>query len=62
MNTGIRLKLCGEDGNAFAIIGRARRALRSAGRTDLVEQFTRECTSGDYDNLLAVCARYFEVY
>lgn len=59
--TNIRLKLVGEDGNAFAILGRARRALRRGGRADLVETFTKECTSGDYDNLLATCARYFVV-
>lgn len=58
--TDIKLKLVGEDGNAFSIIGRARQALRRNGRADLVEQFTKECTSGDYANLLATCARYFD--
>ena len=57
--TDIRLKLVGEDGNAFMIMGRARRALRRNGRADLIEQFTKECTSGNYDNLLATCMRYF---
>lgn len=52
--TDIRLKLVGEDGNM--IMGRARQALRRNGRADLIEQFTKECTSGSYDNLLA---RYF---
>ncbi len=55
----IKLKLVGEDGNAFSIMGRARQALRRNGRADLVEQFTKECTSGDYANLLATCMRYF---
>lgn len=55
--TDIRLKLVGED--AFMIMGRARQALRRNGRADLIEQFTKECTSGNYDNLLATCARYF---
>ena len=41
------------------IMGRARQALRRNGRADLIEQFTKECTSGSYDNLLATCARYF---
>lgn len=58
--TDIKLKLVGEDGNAFSIMGRARQALRRNGRADLVEQFTKECTSGDYANLLATCARYFD--
>ena len=57
--TDIRLKLVGEDGNAFMIMGRARLALRRNGRADLIEQFTKECTSGNYDNLLATCMRYF---
>lgn len=57
--TDIRLKLAGEDGNSFMIMGRARQALRRNGRADLIEQFTKECTSGNYDNLLATCMRYF---
>jgi hypothetical protein len=59
--TNIRLTLVGEDGNAFAIMGRARRALRREGRDDLIDAFTKECTSGDYNNLLATCMRYFVV-
>ena len=59
--TDIKLTLVGEDGNAFAIMGRARQALRRNGRADLIEAFTKECTSGDYNNLLATCMRYFVV-
>ena len=59
--TDIKLKLVGEDGNAFAIMGRARQALRRNGRSDLIDAFTSECTSGDYSNLLATCMRYFVV-
>ena len=58
--TNLKLKLVGEDGNAFSIMARARQLLRRNGRADLIEQFTKECTSGDYDNLLATCARYFD--
>ena len=58
--TNLKLKLVGEDGNAFSIIARARKLLRRNGRADLIEQFTKECTSGNYDNLLATCARYFD--
>ena len=57
--TNLKLKLVGEDGNAFSIMARARQLLRRNGRADLIEQFTKECTSGNYDNLLATCARYF---
>ena len=59
--TDIKLKLVGEDGNAFAVMGRARQALRRNGRSDLIEAFTKECTSGDYNNLLATCLKYFVV-
>ena len=58
--TNIKLKMVGEDGNAFAIMGRARQALRRNGRADLIEAFTKECTSGDYNNLLATCMKYFD--
>ena len=58
--TDIKLKLVGEDGNAFAILGRARRALGMGGRGDLVTEFMREATSGDYQHLLATCLAYFD--
>ena len=59
--TNIHLKLTGEDGNAFFVLGRARQALRRARRSDLWEQFNKEATSGDYTNLLATCMKYFVV-
>jgi len=59
--TDIKLTLVGEDGNAFAIMGRARQALRRNGRSDLIDAYTKEATSGDYQNLLAVTMRYFIV-
>ncbi|MBR0197192.1 MAG: hypothetical protein IJQ34_03570 [Kiritimatiellae bacterium] len=59
--TNIHLKLTGEDGNAFFILGRARQALRRARRSDLWEQFHKDATSGDYQNLLATCMKYFVV-
>ena len=45
----------GEDGNAFAIMGRVKRGLRKAKwpRED-VDQVMREMTSGDYNHLLRV--------
>ena len=47
--------------NAFSILGRARDALRRARRMDLWDAFHKEATSGDYNNLLATCMRYFDV-
>lgn len=57
--TNITLRLVGEDGNAWSIMGRASRALRQNGRGDLVNEFTAECMSGNYDHLLQTCERYF---
>ena len=59
--TRIHVKLVGEDGNAFAILARVRSALRRGGRSDLVEPFTKEATSGNYTHLLATVMEYVEV-
>ena len=60
--TGIRVKLVGEDGNAFAILGRVRQALRRGGESrEFIEAFTKEATSGDYNHLLATVMEVVEV-
>jgi hypothetical protein len=56
------VELIGHDGNAFAVLGRCRRAARAAGWSD--EQWARfegEACSGDYDHLLATVILNFEV-
>ena len=56
------VRLVGEDGNAFAILGRTRRALQHAGAdAGDIAAFTREATAGDYDQLLAAVLRWAEV-
>ena len=56
------LKLVGQDGNAFMILGKALKTARQAGWTeDEVQRFQKEATSGNYDNLLVTCMKYFEV-
>lgn len=60
--TEIKVKLIGEDGNAFTILARVRTALIRGGRRDLVEQFTKEATSGDYNHLLCTVMEYVRVY
>ena len=55
------LTLIGQDGNAFSILGKARRALRLAGRGDEWGAYVSEATSADYDHLLAVVMEWFEV-
>jgi hypothetical protein len=51
--------LVGEDGNAFAILGRVDKALQRAG-VDKAErrEFYDEATEGDYDHLLSTVMRW----
>ncbi len=47
--------MTGEDGNAFAIIGRVTKALKAAGvDADARKAFTDKAMAGDYDHLLRV--------
>lgn len=51
----IRVQLIGEDGNAFAILGRTMKAMRHGGCDSKdVEAYKKEATSGDYPKLLNV--------
>ncbi len=51
--------LVGVDGNAFAVMGAVRRALRQAGNSsEVIDAYTDEAKSGDYDHLLAVSMEY----
>lgn len=59
--TGIKLNLHNVSGNAFAILGEARRALRRCGQLDRWESFHAQATSGDYNNLLCTVADWFDV-
>lgn len=57
-----KLKLIGQDGNAFAILGKARRAAREAGWTkEQLEDFMDLAEEGDYNNLLKVVMEHFDV-
>jgi hypothetical protein len=55
------VRLVGTDGNAFAIMGKVARALRQAGKPELVKRYMDEATSGDYDHLLQVTMKYVDV-
>jgi hypothetical protein len=58
----VTVKLLGEDGNCFSILGRTTLALKRAGASrDEVAQYMSEATSGDYRHLLVVTARWVEV-
>ena len=48
------VKLVGEDGNAFAILGRVSAALKRAGMPEKAREYTARATAGDYDHLLQV--------
>jgi len=58
----ITVKLIGENGNAFAIIGKVTGALKRAGIAPAtINEFTADATSGDYDHLLGVVQEWVEV-
>jgi hypothetical protein len=57
-----RLKLTGQDGNAFALLGLARRAARKAGwTTERWTEVQKAAMGGDYDHLLGVLMEHFDV-
>lgn len=58
----ITVKLAGEDGNAFAILGQVQKALRRGGvpQSEITE-FLDEATAGDYDELLQTVMRWVNV-
>jgi hypothetical protein len=58
----VKLKLVGEDGNAFAILGRLQRALRRAEvPADEIKAVMDEAMSGDYDHLLQTVMQTVDV-
>ena len=60
--TNVKVKLIGEDGNAFAILGKVSKELRKAGFDDkFINEYMDQATSGDYDNLLQTTMAYVEV-
>ncbi len=51
----VKVKLVGEDGNAFAIMGRVTQAMRRAGLSkEDIAAYQQAAMAGDYDNLLRV--------
>jgi len=65
--TNVTVKLIGKDGNAFAIMGAVRGALKRNGHRDLASQYIEEATlvaevyGPDYDHLLRVTMEYVNV-
>lgn len=60
--TNVKVRLVGEDGNAWVILGRCRAAMRKAGYPQtFIDTFVTEATAGNYDDLLATVMRYVVV-
>jgi hypothetical protein len=58
----IKVKLVGEDGNAFAIMGRVKSALRvNKVPPEEIAEYIKESTSGDYCNLLQTAMKWVNV-
>ena len=58
----ITVQLTGNDGNAFAVMGAVKKALRRANvSADEISEYIKQSMSGDYDNLLRVAMEWVEV-
>ena len=58
----VKVKLVGEDGNAFSILGRVVSAMNEAGLPhEQSAEFIKEATSGDYDHLLQTVMEFVSV-
>lgn len=58
----IKVQLTGNDGNAFAIMGAVKNALRKEGVSrEEQDEFMEEAMSGDYNNLLCTCMKWVDV-
>ena len=58
----VEVQLSGNDGNAFAVMGTVKSALKKAGASnEELDQYLSDSMSGDYDNLLRVAMEWVEV-
>ena len=56
------VKLIGQNGNAFSIMGLVKKALKHAGADkEYIDKYLNAATSGDYDHLLVVSMEYVNV-
>ena len=62
MKPTVKVELIGHDGNAFAILGKVKKALREAKYSnEEIEEYLTEAMSGDYDNLLRVTSEWVDI-
>ena len=60
--TGIKVKLIDEDGNAFHILGKVVNALkRNKYSKEFVDEYYKQATSKDYNHLLCVTSEVVEI-
>ncbi len=58
----IQVRLSGQDGNVFNVLGLCVDAARKAGLPQQeIDAFFTEATSGDYNKALATCQAWFDV-
>ena len=58
----VKVELVGQDGNAFAIMGRVGGALKKAGvQKAEIDAYYAESTAGDYDHLLRTAMKWVSV-
>ena len=58
----ITVTLTGQDGNAFAVLGRCREAAAEASlSSNEITAFMDEAMAGDYDHLLQTAMRWFDI-
>jgi hypothetical protein len=58
----IEVELVGQDGNAFAILGAVKRALRNGGvAKEEIDKFMAEAMDGDYDHLLQTAMKWVNI-
>jgi putative lipoic acid-binding regulatory protein len=59
----VKVKLIGTNGNTFSILANVVRVAKKhkVPQSD-IDEFMKEAMSGDYDNSLSVCIKWFNVY
>ena len=60
--TKIEVKLVGENGNVFNIIGKVAKALERGGHPELAKEYKEKCFKAEsYDEVLQLTCQYVEV-
>lgn len=60
--TDVNVKLVGQDGNVFLIIGKVSKALKKAGFQELADEYLNRTMSADsYDHVLQITMEYVNI-